>query len=99
MQAVVYDQALEFEVREIAEPEAGPGEVKIKVTQAGFCGTDLHLHHGGFGAKFPLVPGRHRLRGRPAGRRQPQRLLRPLRLLPRGRPRALREPARRRREP
>ena len=57
MQAVVYDQALEPEVREVPEPEAGPGEVKIKVTQAGFCGTDLHLHHGGFGARFPLIPG------------------------------------------
>ncbi|GAB2573050.1 zinc-dependent alcohol dehydrogenase family protein [Microlunatus antarcticus] len=57
MQAVVYDRALEPEVREVPEPEAGPGEVKIKVTQAGFCGTDLHLHHGGFGARFPLIPG------------------------------------------
>lgn len=57
MQAVVYDRALEPEVREIPEPEAGPGEVKIKVVQAGFCGTDLHLHHGGFGARFPLIPG------------------------------------------
>ena len=57
MRAVVYDQALEPQVREVPEPEAGPGEVTIKVTQAGFCGTDLHLHHGGFGAKFPLIPG------------------------------------------
>ena len=57
MQAVVYDRSLEFEVRDIPEPEAGPGEVKIRVTQAGFCGTDLHLHHGGFGARFPLIPG------------------------------------------
>jgi D-arabinitol dehydrogenase (NADP+) len=44
-------------VREVPDPEAGPGEVTITVTQAGFCGTDLHLHHGGFGARFPLVPG------------------------------------------
>jgi D-arabinitol dehydrogenase (NADP+) len=57
MQAVVYDRALVPELREVAEPEAGPGEIKIKVTQAGFCGTDLHLHHGGFGARFPLIPG------------------------------------------
>lgn len=57
MQAVVYDRALEPEVREVPEPQAGPGEVVIRVLQAGFCGTDLHLHHGGFGAKFPLVPG------------------------------------------
>jgi D-arabinitol dehydrogenase (NADP+) len=57
VRAVVYDQALEFSVQEVAEPEAGPGEITIKVTQAGFCGTDLHLHHGGFGARFPLIPG------------------------------------------
>lgn len=57
MQAVVYDRALELEVRDIPAPAAGPGEVTIEVTRAGFCGTDLHLHHGGFGAEFPLVPG------------------------------------------
>lgn len=57
MKAVVYDRALEFEVRDIPEPEPGPGEVKIKVALAGFCGTDLHLHQGGFGARFPLIPG------------------------------------------
>jgi D-arabinitol dehydrogenase (NADP+) len=57
MLAVIYDRALEPEVREVAEPDAGPGEVKIRVTQAGFCGTDLHLHQGGFGARFPLIPG------------------------------------------
>jgi D-arabinitol dehydrogenase (NADP+) len=57
MLAVVYDRALEPEVREVPEPEAGPGEITITVTQAGFCGTDLHLHQGGFGARFPLIPG------------------------------------------
>jgi len=57
MKAVVYDRALEPEARDIPEPVAGPGEVTIRVRQAGFCGTDLHLHHGGFGARFPLIPG------------------------------------------
>lgn len=57
MQAVIYDRALEPEAREVPDPEPGPGEVLIKVAQAGFCGTDLHLHHGGFDARFPLIPG------------------------------------------
>lgn len=57
MRAVIYDQALEPQAREVPDPRPGDGEVLIKVAQAGFCGTDLHLHHGGFGAKFPLVPG------------------------------------------
>ncbi len=32
-----------LELREVPEPEAGPGEVKIRVLRAGLCGTDLHL--------------------------------------------------------
>ena len=57
MRAVIYDRALEPRTREVPDPEPGPGEVLITVTQAGFCGTDLHLHEGGFDARFPLVPG------------------------------------------
>ena len=57
MQAVVYSSAHNFDVRDIPVPEPGPGEVLIRCLQMGFCGTDIHLHHGGFGAKFPLTPG------------------------------------------
>jgi D-arabinitol dehydrogenase (NADP+) len=32
------------------------------VIQVGVCGTDLHIHHGDFNAKFPLIPG-HELVG------------------------------------
>ncbi len=32
-----------FEFTERPEPEAGPGEVKIRVLRAGICGTDLHI--------------------------------------------------------
>ncbi len=38
------------------------GEVRIKINQVGVCGTDLHIHHGEFQAKFPLIPG-HELVG------------------------------------
>lgn len=62
MKAVVYDAAREYEVREVPTPEAGPGQVRIKVDQVGVCGTDLHIHEGDFGAVFPLIPG-HELVG------------------------------------
>jgi D-arabinitol dehydrogenase (NADP+) len=62
MKAVVYDAARSYQVREIPTPEAGPGEVRIKVDQVGVCGTDLHIHEGDFNAVFPLVPG-HELVG------------------------------------
>ncbi|AZQ76966.1 L-threonine 3-dehydrogenase [Flaviflexus ciconiae] len=32
-----------LELHDVAEPYAGPGEVKIKVMYAGLCGTDLHI--------------------------------------------------------
>ncbi|KAL3437298.1 chaperonin 10-like protein [Aspergillus tetrazonus] len=32
-------------------------ELLIKVKACGVCGTDLHIHEGGFGAQFPVVPG------------------------------------------
>jgi D-arabinitol dehydrogenase (NADP+) len=57
MKAVVYDAARSYAVKEIPTPEAGPGEVRIKVDQVGVCGTDLHIHEGDFNAVFPLIPG------------------------------------------
>lgn len=62
MKAVVYDAPRTFAVQEVPTPEAGPGEVRIKVDQVGLCGTDLHIHHGDFNAVFPLIPG-HELVG------------------------------------
>jgi D-arabinitol dehydrogenase (NADP+) len=62
MKAVVYDAARSYAVREIATPQAGAGEVRIKVDQVGVCGTDLHIHEGDFNAVFPLIPG-HELVG------------------------------------
>jgi D-arabinitol dehydrogenase (NADP+) len=62
MKAVVYDAPKQYAVKEIPKPEAGPGEVRIKVHQVGICGTDLHIHHGDFNAVFPLIPG-HELVG------------------------------------
>lgn len=62
MKAVVYDAPRQYAVKEVATPEAGPGEVRIKVHRVGVCGTDLHIHNGDFNAVFPLIPG-HELVG------------------------------------
>lgn len=62
MKAVVYDAPRSYQVTEIATPEAGPGEVRIRIDQVGICGTDLHIHQGDFNAVFPLIPG-HELVG------------------------------------
>ncbi len=57
MRAVVYDAPRSFSVREVPTPEPGPGEVRLRVTQTGVCGTDLHLHDGQFMAAWPMTPG------------------------------------------
>ncbi len=50
-----------FEMTERPEPEAGPGEVKIRVLRTGICGTDLHIHRWDGWAQGaihpPLIPG------------------------------------------
>lgn len=45
------------ELRDIAEPEAGAGQVKIRVHSAGICGTDLHIYKDEFRSWPPVVLG------------------------------------------
>lgn len=48
-----------MELREVPEPSAGNGEVKIQVEAAGICGSDLHIMHGDIGipTRPPFVVG------------------------------------------
>jgi len=57
MKAVVYSAPRQFEVRTVPTPEPGAGEVRLAVEMAGMCGTDIHIHDGGFFSKYPLTPG------------------------------------------
>jgi len=61
MRAVVYDEPGSFTVREVPVPTVGEGQVLVRMTAAGMCGTDLHLHEGQFLANFPLTPGHENL--------------------------------------
>ncbi|GAB4346742.1 MAG: sorbitol dehydrogenase [Candidatus Abyssubacteria bacterium] len=48
MKAAVFKEARKIVVQDVPEPEAGPGEVVIKVKCVGICGSDLHLYSYGF---------------------------------------------------
>jgi len=63
VKAVVYDAARHFEVRTVPTPQPGSAEVRLAVEMAGMCGTDLHIHEGGFFSSYPLTPG-HEIVGR-----------------------------------
>lgn len=49
-------------LRDVPEPEAGPGQVKIEVKAAGVCGTDLHILADEYANNPPVVLG-HELAG------------------------------------
>ncbi len=61
MRAIVIHQAKEVRIedREVRAP--GPGEVLLKISMGGICGSDLHyFNHGGFGPvklKEPMILG------------------------------------------
>ena len=42
-----------FEIKDVDVPEAGPGEVLVRVRSVGVCGSDLHFYRG----EFPVPPG------------------------------------------
>ncbi len=42
------------ELRDVAEPIPGPGQVKVEVKAAGVCGSDLHIYHDEIA--IPIVP-------------------------------------------
>jgi len=73
MRAAVYYGREDLRLEAIEEPEAGPGEVKLRVRYNGICGSDLHEYYEGpmttrttphplTGVKNPVVLG-HELCG------------------------------------
>ncbi|WP_417722312.1 zinc-dependent alcohol dehydrogenase [Salipiger sp.] len=58
MRAAVLTEPGRFEIRSRPIPTPGPGEVLIRITRVGICGTDLHIFHGNYAAdSLPMVPG------------------------------------------
>lgn len=57
MRALLYTKPLTYSVDDVPERSLEPGEVRLSVLRVGVCGTDLHLHQGHFGARYPRTPG------------------------------------------
>lgn len=53
MKALVMEEPRRAVVKEVPEPKAGMGEVVIRVSRVGICGTDFHIFEGSF---VPLPP-------------------------------------------
>lgn len=45
MKAIKYHGVQNIELVDIPKPEAGPGEVLVKIKYCGICGTDIHAYH------------------------------------------------------
>src|SRR5215216_1442782 len=59
MRAMALGQAGQLlSLEEVAEPQAGPGQLLLRVRACGVCRTDLHVVDGEVRAsKLPIVPG------------------------------------------
>ena len=58
MKAAVLTQLQKpLELKTLADPEPGAGQVRLRIHASGLCGTDLHVWHGHFPVKLPAVIG------------------------------------------
>lgn len=57
MRAVLYTKPQTYSLVELPERALEAGEVRLTVLRMGVCGTDMHLHRGHFGARYPRTPG------------------------------------------
>jgi L-idonate 5-dehydrogenase len=66
MRALVINGKLDLVETELATPEPGPGQVRLRMAYGGICGSDLHYYNEGANGEFvvrePLVPG-HEISG------------------------------------
>lgn len=58
MKAIIYEGPRKVSVKNVTDPIAKDGEIMVKITYAGICGTDLNIYAGTHPrAKAPLIPG------------------------------------------
>ena len=66
MKALYINSKLDLQLVEKETPQPGAGEVRVKISHVGVCGSDLHYYYeganGAFVVKEPLMPG-HELSG------------------------------------
>ena len=57
MQAILFPAPQSMSLERVPDPICAPDEVIVKISQAGICGTDLHIYRNEYMSKFPLIPG------------------------------------------
>src|SRR6185436_19925244 len=55
--AVITEFGQPWAIKDMPDPRPGPGQVLVRVHASGMCGTDVHVHHGMFPLKPPIVAG------------------------------------------
>jgi len=57
MKAMVLRAPEDLALSNVARPEAEPGQVLVRITHSGLCGTDLKIYKGAIPARYPLIMG------------------------------------------
>jgi len=57
MKAALLVEPRKLIITDTQTPAPGPGEVLIRVSLGGICGSDHTLYHGRFGVSMPVIPG------------------------------------------
>jgi 2-desacetyl-2-hydroxyethyl bacteriochlorophyllide A dehydrogenase len=57
MKAALLIEPRKLIITDTQTPAPGPGEVLIRVSLGGICGSDHTLYHGRFGVPMPVIPG------------------------------------------
>ena len=63
MKALLLDEYRHLAVVDLPIPEAGPGEVLVRVAACGICGSDVHGYDGSSGRRIPPVVMGHEAAG------------------------------------
>jgi len=62
MKAMVLRAPSDLVLDEVARPQPGPGQVLVRITHSGVCGTDYKIYNGSIRVSYPLIPG-HEMAG------------------------------------
>ena len=57
MKAMVLEQPSRMALQTVERPEPDEGEVMVRTTHAGICGTDTKIYQGAIPANYPLIMG------------------------------------------
>jgi D-arabinose 1-dehydrogenase-like Zn-dependent alcohol dehydrogenase len=55
--AVLTELHQPFALKDMTDPQPGPGQVRIRMQATGLCGTDIHVWKGSFPVPLPMVLG------------------------------------------